>query len=129
MQTIEPVVALRKDYGDEHLLTVNGALDSLSGGSPNGAIPSRSAQTFSTPSAKLGQTGGKYSYTTAPGDLPLDTAFKDMRLAVDAAWAQPLGTNNHGSIGGHLSKEHDFLSAAGSVLFSRSSIARTRPSE
>jgi len=138
VQTAEPVVALRKDYGDERVLDLTFSFDSLSGGSPNGAIPSKKAQTFATPSGTSlkaasgvpvtyttasGQTVATLSkvtlYTVAPGELPLDKNFYDRRLAVDIGWSQPLGANNHVSVGGHLSKELDFLSAGGSASISR----------
>jgi hypothetical protein len=138
VRTIEPVVRFKKDYGDEHVLGVTLAYDSLTGGSPNGAIPSRKAQTFATPSGTSLQpvSGVPQTYTTPsgqvvaalakitlytvqPGQLPLDPNFHDRRIAADVSWAQPVGTNTHASIGGHLSNELDFDSAALSAALSR----------
>ena len=130
VRTLEPVVNLKRDFGDEHILGLNFAFDSLSGGSPNGAIPSRAkAQTFATPSGisltpgsgvpqtYVSPSGNTYTslakvtlYTVQPGALPLDPNFHDRRIAVDASWSQPLGAATHGSIGGHLSDELDFVS-------------------
>lgn len=119
VQSVEPVVSLRKDFGDDHVLTLKGTLDTLTGGSPNGALPSRTIQTFTSPSARIGSSGGSHDYTVAPVDYPLDRAFHDTRIALDASWSQPLGEDYHGSAGGHLSKEYDFLSAGGSFSVSR----------
>jgi hypothetical protein len=57
-------------------------------------------------------------YTTTPGQLPLDPNFRNERVAADLAWAQPLGGGNHLAAGGHLSKEHDFFSAAANAALS-----------
>src|SRR5579862_4019535 len=46
VQTIEPVVSLKKDFGDQRLLDGTMTIDSLSGATPNGAIPARTPQTF-----------------------------------------------------------------------------------
>jgi hypothetical protein len=139
IKSYDAIVDLRADYGDEHVLSGHVSFDSLSGGSPNGAVPTRAAQTFATPSGTSlqattgtgpatyttasGRTVAQLSkvtlYTTAAGALPLDPNFKDTREAVDLNWSQPLGQDNHGSIGGHFSHENDFSSASGSLSFSR----------
>lgn len=130
VHTFEPVVALKRDYGDEHVLGLSFAYDSLSGGSPNGAIPTKDRiQTFATPSGisltpgstqpqtYVSPSGNVYTslakvtlYTVQPGALPLDPNFHDRRIAFDGSWSQPLGANNHVSVGGHLSNELDFTS-------------------
>ncbi|HEV7986679.1 MAG TPA: DUF3570 domain-containing protein, partial [Steroidobacteraceae bacterium] len=46
VQTIEPVVSLVKDFGDQRILDGTLTLDTLSGATPNGAIPARTQQTF-----------------------------------------------------------------------------------
>ena len=112
VQTIEPVVELKKDYGDERILTGTLTFDSLTGGSPNGALPSRTVQTFT--SASRGTTR-----TVVTGDLPLDKTFKDTRVAGDVGWSQPLGEASHVALGGHLSKEYDFTSAGVNAGVSR----------
>jgi len=138
IQSYDAIVDLKKDFGDEQILSARGAYDSLSGGSPNGAVPSHTAQTFATPSGTSMQasTGsGPVTYTTAsgrvvaqlskvtlytvaPGQLPVDPGFHDQRVAGDLAWSQPVGIDNHLAFGAHLSHEEDFLSAAGNLSFS-----------
>lgn len=114
---IEPEVQLRHDLGDEHVFALTGVVDVLTGGSPNGALPSHSPQTFVSPSGTslhppAGSTPASKVYTTAPGALPVDPNFRNARIAGDLGWSQPVGEAEHLGVGGHLSKEHDFFSAS-----------------
>lgn len=134
IQSYDAIVDLKKDFGDEEVAGLRISVDSLSGGSPNGAIASHWAQTFAMPSgASLHSSAGApitYTtasgrvvsqlakvtlYTVAPGELPLDTSFHDRRIAGDLSWSQPFGQDNHLSFGGHLSHELDFLSVSGNA--------------
>ena len=113
VQTIEPVVNLKKDFGDQRVLDGTLTLDSLSGATPNGAMPARTPQTFASPSStSLTPRPGYKStlYTIAPGDLPQDPHFKEQRVAGDLDSSQPIGLDNTLSYGGHASTEHDFES-------------------
>jgi uncharacterized protein DUF3570 len=115
VQAIEPVVSLKKDFGDQRFLDGTMTLDSLSGATPNGAIPARTPQTFASPSStSLTPRAGYKStlYTIAPGNLPQDPHFKEARIAGDLDWSQPIGLDNTLSYGGHASSEHDFDSVA-----------------
>jgi hypothetical protein len=122
VQAIEPVVSLKKDLGDQRILGGTFTVDSLSGATPNGALPSRRPQTFASPSSTslVPQTGKKTTlYTIAPGNLPQDPHFREQRFAGDADWSQPLGLDNTLSFGGHVSTEHDFDSFAVHADYSR----------
>jgi hypothetical protein len=115
LRTIEPVVSLKKDFGDQRVLDGTFVLDTLSGATPNGAIPSRKPQTFASPSSTslTPRAGAKTTlYTIAPGNLPQDPHFHEQRAAGDLDWSQPIGIDSNLSFGGHLSTEHDFNSAA-----------------
>ncbi len=109
---IEPVVALKKDFGEEHIFSTKLVLDSLTGASPNGAPPANVAQTFTAAS-------GNASYTVAPGQLPLDNSFKDARGALSASWQQPIVPNTRLNVGGNISAELDFLSIAGNAAVAK----------
>jgi hypothetical protein len=130
VQAIEPVVSLTRDFGEDRLLALKLTYDSLSGGSPNGALPSRSPQTFATPSGTSLQapSGAPVTYTTSsgrvvaqlekvtlyttqPGQLPLDPNFHDQRIAFSGNWQQRLGAATRISVGSDLSHELDFMSA------------------
>jgi Protein of unknown function (DUF3570) len=106
IQAIEPVVDVAKVFADGQALNFNVTFDALSGASPNGALTSRTAQTFSSPSGKL-----KHQYTTAPGQLPVDPDYEDDRIAVGGNWSVPFTRVDQVSVGGKLSAEDDFFSA------------------
>src|ERR1700690_929464 len=74
IQAIEPVVDVAKVFADGQALGFNVTFDALSGASPNGALTSRTAQTFASPSGKP-----QHQYTTAPGQLPVDRDYQDDR--------------------------------------------------
>jgi hypothetical protein len=121
VRSVDAIVKLTHDFGDERALGVTFAADSLSGGSPNGAIASHSVQTFATPSSRVqgdGEDDGEHLYSVEPGKQPLVADFKDLRAALDINWSQPLGVGNKLSVGGHLSHEYDFLSVSANGSFS-----------
>jgi hypothetical protein len=105
IQAIEPVVNIAKLFADGQALNFNVTFDSLTGSSPNGALTSRSAQTFASPSGK-----SSHAYTTAPGQLPVDPNYQDDRIAVGGTWTLPVTRVDQLSVGAKLSDEHDFFS-------------------
>jgi len=110
IQAIEPVVEVAKVFADGKALNLNVTFDALSGASPNGALPSRAAQTFASPSGK-----SKHQYDTAPGQLPVDPDYQDDRIAVGGNWIVPFTRVDQVGIGGKLSAEDDFFSATVNV--------------
>ncbi len=106
IQAIEPVVDVAKVFADGQALNFNVTFDALSGASPNGALTSRTAQTFASPSGKA-----KHAYTTAPGQLPVDPDYHDDRIAVGGNWTVPFTRVDQAIVGGKLSAEDDFYSA------------------
>ena len=106
IQAVEPVVDVAKVFADGRALNFNVTFDALSGASPNGALPSRNPQTFSSPSGKL-----RHQYTTAPGQLPVDPNYSDSRIAVSGNWTVPFTRLDQVTVGGKVSAEDDFLSA------------------
>jgi hypothetical protein len=125
IQAIEPVVNVSHDDGNGTILNFNLTYDSLSGSSPNGALPSNKPQTFASPSG-TSLTATPHTYTTAsgqiatasapiytinPGQLPVDANYHDQRLAIAGSWQFPWSRLTRSTVGGKLSYEHDFLSA------------------
>jgi hypothetical protein len=106
IQAVEPVVDLGKVFADGQAVNLNFTFDALSGASPNGALTSRTAQTFASPSGK-----SKHQYVTTPGQLPVDQDYQDDRFALAGSWAVPFTRADQVSIGGKLSIEDDFFSA------------------
>jgi hypothetical protein len=139
VQTTEAVVNLKRNYADESSVVVKLTVDSLTGGSPNGAMPSKAVQTFSTPSGTTLQqnatsvqthtttSGGVVGlgscssqqqsnlYSIAPGQLPIDKSFCDERIALSVARETPIGSADRLSYGGAVSHELDFLSYSGNA--------------
>jgi hypothetical protein len=98
---------------EDRYLNLTFSFDSLSGASPNGAAPGASAQKFPRPITLTRTSGGTVqsgggSFTVAPGALPLDSSFQDMRYAGSANWQRPLGQFGVVDFGGGASIEHDY---------------------
>ncbi|MFW2374002.1 MAG: DUF3570 domain-containing protein [Gammaproteobacteria bacterium] len=113
VSAIEPIVAGRKEIGDEEVLNIKLVLDSLTGATPNGAHASSDPQTFTNPS-------GKQSYTVQPGETPLDDTFLDTRVALSGTWERPIMDERSRIIyGANVSKEFDYMSLGASATFLR----------
>ncbi|RYZ92044.1 MAG: DUF3570 domain-containing protein [Proteobacteria bacterium] len=114
VRAVEPSVLLTAQFSGDRKWTNHLTIDTLTGASPNGAVPSRNAQTFTGPS-------GNSSYVSVPGEAPVDKSFHDTRFAYSTAWSQPVGERYEYSVGGGLSSEYDFSSlsvnASGSRYF------------
>jgi Protein of unknown function (DUF3570) len=118
IQAIEPLISAAHDTADGGKLELDFTFDSLSGSSPNGAIPSRSIQTFASPSAKSFATA-RHTYSIAPGRLPADPHYSDARVAFGAGWTLPLTRLMRMTVGGKFSYEDDFYSASVSAALER----------
>jgi hypothetical protein len=103
VQAIEPVIRGRKELGDDEYLNLKLVVDSLTGASPTGAVPSSTPQTFT-------RASGAGSYTVAAGEVPLDNTFHDTRAALSAEWEKPLSDATKGAFGANISSEYDFQS-------------------
>jgi len=120
VQTAEAVVDLRRSDADGAALNFKLVADALTGGSPNGALPSRSVQTFATPSGhSLSATPGgggegehKMVYSVAAGQLPMDTSFHDFRLALSGNREGNIADLGRLAYGAAVSRELDFQSAS-----------------
>ncbi|TWX64563.1 DUF3570 domain-containing protein [Colwellia demingiae] len=99
----EAIIAGTKTFANDEILSLKLTIDALTGASANGAVAQPNAQTFTRPS-------GNGQYVTPAGETPLDDTFHDTRVQLNAQWTQPLADNITGSVGGHFSKEYDYLS-------------------
>lgn len=99
----EAIIAGTKTFANDEILNLKLTIDALTGSSANGAIAQPNAQTFTRPS-------GNGQYVTTAGETPLDDTFHDTRVQLNGQWTQPLADNITGSVGGHFSKEYDYLS-------------------
>lgn len=106
----EPVIRMRKDMGNDQFLTAKLVVDVLTGASANGAIPTSTAQTFTTPS-------GNSTYTTGANTVPLDDTFHDTRGAVSLEWERPQSFATRAIYGINFSTEFDYQSIGASATF------------
>jgi hypothetical protein len=105
IEVVEPVISAKKELNDEEYLSLKLVVDTLTGASATGAVPSSQVQTFTRPS-------GSGSYTVAPGETPLDDTFKDTRVSFGMNWEKPIDRNNRRNLGFNVSQEYDFTSIA-----------------
>jgi len=112
VQAIEPVVRVKKQLSEDEHVAVQVVADSLTGASPNGAVPTTTPQTFTSPS-------GEKTYTTPANETPLDPTFRDERFALSVEWARPLGRELRSVLQGHFSGEHDYKSMGLSATLAR----------
>jgi len=97
-------VSVRRAFDEDRFLNLNLTVDSLTGATPNGAVPANTVQTFTSAS------GGKL-YFVQPGDVPLDPTFLDTRVALAANWQQALGESSRWNAGLSVSDEYDYFHA------------------
>lgn len=105
VQAIEPVISATRWFDTDRALNAKLVVDTLTGASPNGAVPSNLPQTYT-------QASGKGSYTVAPNTVPLDDTFRDTRVALSGGWQQPLTQDLDGNVGVAASNEYDYFSLA-----------------
>jgi hypothetical protein len=116
----EPLINVRKNFGDDRILNLKFVIDSLSGATPNGATRAGGPQTFTTPS-------GAGTYTVPAFETPLDPTFHDTRAALSAQWEQPFGRLTKGSFSTNISTEYDFKSIGASAAIARDFKHRQEP--
>jgi hypothetical protein len=119
VSALEPVIQARYALSDTRMLGLKLVLDTLTGASPNGAVPSTRAQTFTRPS-------GSSSYTTPANKTPLDDAFTDQRGEVGLSLEQRHGLLTRVSYGLRGSIEQDYQSGGLDVVFKREFDRRNR---
>ena len=108
VSALEPILRMKKEIHDDEFLTLKFTLDSLTGASATGAVPSDQPQTFSTPS-------GNSTYNVAPNETPLDPTFLDTRGQFTLGWDKPIERNLRRNLGFNVSKEYDFTSISGNA--------------
>ncbi len=99
----EPVIVAKKQLDTDETLSFKLTLDTLTGASGSGAVPTDRPQTFTTPS-------GHGSYDIKANDIPLDESFKDTRVALNASWERPVAKDLTMVLGGNVSSEYDYQS-------------------
>lgn len=108
VSALEAVVVASKGFAEQHRVQLRIVYDTLTGASPNGAVPARIPQTFTRPS-------GAGSYRTEAGETPLDDTFRDTRFAGSLGYDRPFLSVGRWNLGLQGSSEHDYLSVGGST--------------
>jgi hypothetical protein len=109
ISVFEPVVRFTRLYPSGMSFHGQMTIDSITGASPSGALPSGVTQTVTSSSGHV---------KTISGDTIPTTDFKDTRYALDGEWLKPLkGVTS--TLGGHVSREKDYqsLGVTGKVSF------------
>lgn len=130
VQAIEPVMSLDITDMEGDVVHVQATYDSLTGATPNGAVPWNATQTFVTPSkvttstttTVTGASGGSQlvvdpvtslvtrQYTADPNTLPVDSGFRDHRFALEGSYTYVWNPQTKLSGGAYVSKERDYWS-------------------
>jgi hypothetical protein len=103
---VEPVVTVRLPLPGEQALSLHYGFDAMSGASPNGATPTVTSHTYTSPSGN--------SYTVSRGELPVH-AFRDIRNAGSVDYERPLSRRLKLNTGLNASFETDYRSLGASL--------------
>ncbi len=103
-------ISIRRALDEDRRFNLNFTVDSLTGATPNGAVPTNAVQTFT------GSSGGD-SYTVQPGEVPLDSTFLDTRIAASGNWEQSFGEASRWNVGLSASNEYDYFHIGGNLRF------------
>ena len=114
VQALEPAIEMRALFDDEKEWSIKLVLDSLTGASPNGALKSSQPQVFTTPS-------GGSTYQTSPGEIPLDSSFRDTRVSLSSSWLRPVSRLWKLNYGLNISNEYDYLSTGANLSATKDS--------
>ena len=113
MSVFEPEFEMDRQFENERAARLKLALDTISGATPTGALPSDVPRTVTVTSAS-----GTTTSETVVGQTPT-SRLTNVRVALDGGWDEPLGVLGVGSFGGHVSKEKDFISTGPSFTLKK----------
>ena len=119
ISVFEPVITAEKEIAEDEYLKFKVVYDVLTGSTPYGAIATKSEQTFTRPS-------GRSNYTTPANEQPLNSSFRDTRVAAGVDWTVPIDRLKRVTLGGNFSKEFDFNSLSASATYAQDSSNRNR---
>lgn len=145
IQAIEPDLDLTQRIGEDSILSLGITVDSVTGPTPLGAVPSSLPQSYvrpykviplGTPVTVTTASGGSVvtlippatgaktqtlsaTTTVPPNTYPLDRAFYDRRIAGRSGWEQALTSTLKIDGGIAYSKEHDYRSESADLGLSK----------
>lgn len=100
-RVIEPIARITRLFNDGQSVTARFGLDTMTGATPSGGLPSDQVQTTTSPSGNR--------ITLPAGQVPL-RAFKDTRVSLDLEGTTPFWRVFKATTGVHLSDERDYRS-------------------
>jgi hypothetical protein len=139
IQAVEPMLLVTHQLDEDNKLSAKLVYDSLTGASPNGAMPANQPQTFTSPSG-LNQNAleeedddeedddddedeeEEYEgvYVAQPGEKPLDSSFEDTRTLIGLGWETRLNQDYQLKLGAEYSTETDYESVSIDSTLTRS---------
>lgn len=138
IRAVEPMILVTHELADDNEISAKLVYDSLTGASPNGAMPAGKAQTFTSPSGLNANAlndddeedddedededeGDEEdgSYTAAVGQKPFDPSFEDTRTLIGLGWEGEFGQDYRAKVGLEYSTETDYESVSLSALLER----------
>ncbi len=108
IDVIEPAIFASRQLDENESLTMRGVFDTMSGATPNGAVPSAAPQTFSSPSGN--------PYTVPANQTPM-MDFNDQRGSIGFDWDKNTSRLGKRTFSGDLSAEGDYSSLSGSLTY------------
>lgn len=108
----EPMLSMHRTDAYDRTVSLKLTFDAVSGASPTGGVPQRTAVTHTGAS-------GQSSYVTPANSIPVDPNFKDHRVSLSGGLDRPWGRDQRLSLGGGLSVEGDFFSVSGNAAVAR----------
>lgn len=99
---VAPSVSASQTTKSGDVITLRSIFDSVTGASPNGAVPTSTPQTFTSPS-------GKSSYTSPAGETPMRD-ITDTRVVFGIDWDNELSRLVRHTLSANMSKERDYFS-------------------
>jgi hypothetical protein len=109
VKATEPTVIVKRKLGDDSSLSARFVVDSLTGATPTGAMPSSRGTTV---------TGASGSVSSTVGQFPL-AQFRDLRSALGLTWSRRMGGDWQLDVGGNASVERDFRSQGANLVLAR----------
>lgn len=104
----EPAILGTRTLSEDESVTLRGVVDTMSGATPNGAVPSRKAETYTSSS------GNAY---TVPAGAFQTKSFDDTRGALGVDWTKNVDRLIKRTLSGDVSLETDYFSLGGGLTY------------
>lgn len=138
IQAIEPMLLVTHAVSEDSEVSAKIVYDSLTGASPNGAMPANQPQTFTSPSGlnanaldddedeieddedEDDENEEEGTYVAQPGSKPFDPSFEDTRTLLGLGWRGAISEHYQAAVGLEYSTETDYASVSLDATLKRS---------